>query len=260
MADRSIRRSWRHRLRISVRVLIALVLLIDGGLGWFVRDAQVQRDAVHVLRSAPGHGSSGHVLYDWERRWRWWPRWLENLLGVDYFANVTVVYWRPESEAELAAIGRLGRLRELSLSGEQVTDHALAYVENLRSLDSLTLGFSSISDAGLIHLRRLHNLRHLELPYQITDAGMVHLRESTISRISTSLKHPGKLVNLVQLSLNDTSVTDAELVHLEGLTKLRDLGLVYTKVTRARADEIEQALLRKVSRERPPLRPGEPPR
>ena len=85
-------------MRFSLRALIVLVLLIGVGLGWLVRSAHVQRDAVTAIRNA-----GGVVLYDWE--WTngksipggkpWAPKWLVDLIGVDYFAHVTSVWVVP---------------------------------------------------------------------------------------------------------------------------------------------------------------------
>ena len=44
--------AWRRRLRISVRGLMALVLIVGGGLGWVIHRAHVQRDAVAAIQSA----------------------------------------------------------------------------------------------------------------------------------------------------------------------------------------------------------------
>jgi hypothetical protein len=53
---------WKcRRLRLSIRILIALVLLIGTGLGWIVRSARIQRDAVEAIVK-----SGGAVKYDWE--------------------------------------------------------------------------------------------------------------------------------------------------------------------------------------------------
>ena len=52
---------WRHRLRLSVRALIALVMAIGVFLGWYVRTVQVQQDAVAAIKKA-----GGAVAYDWE--------------------------------------------------------------------------------------------------------------------------------------------------------------------------------------------------
>jgi hypothetical protein len=56
-----ISRPWWTYLRLSIRRLIVLVLLIGLGLGWMVRSAHTQRDAVTAIRKA-----GGLVKYDWE--------------------------------------------------------------------------------------------------------------------------------------------------------------------------------------------------
>jgi hypothetical protein len=56
------RRWWkRPLLRLSVRMLMVLVLLVGGGLGWVVRRATIQRQAVESIKKA-----GGRVAYDWE--------------------------------------------------------------------------------------------------------------------------------------------------------------------------------------------------
>jgi hypothetical protein len=56
-----ISRSWRRFLRFSVRGLIVLVLVVGAGLGWIVREAHIQRDAVAAITTI-----GGEVNYDWE--------------------------------------------------------------------------------------------------------------------------------------------------------------------------------------------------
>jgi len=83
-------RPWWNYVRFSLRALIVLVLLIGAGLGWLVRSAHVQRDAVAAIRRA-----GGSVSYDWE--WNngksvpggkpWAPKWLVDLVGIDYYAG-----------------------------------------------------------------------------------------------------------------------------------------------------------------------------
>src|SRR5262245_42630968 len=87
--ETSTKRPWWNRLRLSLRGLIALVLLIGGGMGWMVRSARVQRDAVAALERTPSA-----VFYDWQRvkigslsgykldAAPPWPRWLGDPLGV----------------------------------------------------------------------------------------------------------------------------------------------------------------------------------
>ena len=56
-------RPWRRFLRFSVRGLIVLVLVIGVWLGWIVRSACIQRDAVRAIQRV-----SGQVYYDWEMK------------------------------------------------------------------------------------------------------------------------------------------------------------------------------------------------
>lgn len=53
--------SCRKLLRISVRELLVLVLVIGAGLGWIVRAARIQREAVAAITRA-----GGSVKYDWK--------------------------------------------------------------------------------------------------------------------------------------------------------------------------------------------------
>ena len=62
---------------------------------------------------------------------------------------------------------------------------------------------------------------------QITDAGLVHLEG---------------LTSLRTLHLYNTQITDAGLVHLQGLTSLQDLNLSDTKITDAGVAKLKEAL------------------
>ncbi len=94
MHDNPIRRSgWRYP-RLTVRVFIVLVLLVGAWLGWTVRTASIQRDAITAIEKA-----GGRLFYSWE--WKngklipfgkpKWPNWLVRRLGVDYFGHVAIV-------------------------------------------------------------------------------------------------------------------------------------------------------------------------
>jgi len=102
------------------------VLLIGAGLGWLVRSAHVQRDAVAAIRRA-----GGSVSYDWE--WNngksvpggkpWAPKWLVDLIGVDYFAHVTSVRLKPAlTDEAIEEVGHLTQLERLQLVGHFVND------------------------------------------------------------------------------------------------------------------------------------------
>jgi hypothetical protein len=159
----AIPRPWRRFLRFRVRGLIVLGLVIGAGLGWVVREAHIQRDAVAAIRKVGGKVFSG-----WE--WRnytytsggkpWAPRWFVDLIGVDYFGHVTAV----------------------GLISSSTADATLAHVGRLTGLRSLSLYKSNVTDAGLVHLKRMTNLSDLGLKdTQITDAGIEDLTQAAPS-------------------------------------------------------------------------------
>jgi hypothetical protein len=111
-------KSRGYRFRLSMRTLMILVLVLGGGLGWIVRNARVQREAVAAFKNA-----SGSVRYDWE--WKngkripnakpWAPRWLVNHIGLDYFGNVVSAGLSDRgSDTDLVDLAQLTRLERLS--------------------------------------------------------------------------------------------------------------------------------------------------
>ncbi len=140
----SISSPLRRFLRFSVRGLIILVLLIGLWLGWFVRCARIQREAVAAIQHA-----GGKVAYDWE-----WsngkpipggkpsaPQWLIDLIGVDYFGHVTFAWLKP-NETDDSAIAQVGRLARLQL--KDLTNLTVV-------LDVMS---TQVTDMGVRELRR----------------------------------------------------------------------------------------------------------
>jgi hypothetical protein len=198
----------RHWLRISVRGLIVVVLIVGGLLGWMVRAARIQREAVAAIKK-----SGGLVQYEWESRnghrilngKPWWPKWLVERVGIDYFGHVTYVGF-----------------------GKQISDVDLVPVGTLRELERLDLNRSPVTDSGLIHLRGLTRLRRLVLVGpKVSDAGLDHL---------------AGLTGLESLILTDAPITDTGLVRLKELIKLKEVSLAGTAVTDAGVRELQQAL------------------
>ena len=146
-------RPWRRYLRFSVRGLIVVVLVIGGGLGWIVRQAHVQRDAVAAIEK-----SGGGVSYHWG--WRdgksiprgkpWAPKWLVDRIGVDYFGHVTAVGLSPtETDSAIVHVGHLTQLQRLTINGSSVSDAGLTHLKGLTKLSVLGLGNTQVTDAGL---------------------------------------------------------------------------------------------------------------
>ena len=236
------------RFRFSVRGLLALVLIIAAGMGWIVRQAHVQRDAVAAIEKAgevryacdANMSSPGNTLPGWKEG-------IAEYIGIDFVDHVVSVRLKSHgTRADLQqAVDRLGDLvqvRRMNLMGIAVKDDALVQVERMSRLESLLLQFTSISDGGLAHMRNLTNIKTLLIAGGISDAGLVHLKELTklsdltLQRTQISdagLAHLSGLASLSELSLSDNKLSDAGLVHLKGLTNLSRLDLRRTQVSDA---------------------------
>ena len=212
-----------RRFTLSLRALILLVLVLGAWLGWFVRNAHIQHDAVAAI-----HRAGGSVVYDiewrnggpspYDRPWTpmrlldgklWGTKWLIDHLGIDYFGSVVSVdlipsRWNSPDRADdsmLALVGQLGALDSLRLTGTAVTDAGLLHLKDMTGLRDLQLGQTRITDAGLAHLEGLIGLRSLLLfDTPITDAGVEHLK---------------KLPQLVLLDVTGTKITDDGVIELE---------------------------------------------
>jgi len=198
-----------------VRGLIVLVLVIGAGLGWIVRSARIQRDAVAAIES-----TGGSVEYDWHENANgetWPPGWLVDRIGVHFCLHVTHVFIADSAtNREMVQVRRLSQLQYLNLSNTMITDAGLTDLNKLTSLRELHLS-TRITDVGLVQLEGLNSLRELNLENsKITDAGLVHMNG---------------LKSLRRLNLDNTQITDAGLVHLRGLSSLQDLCLRDTKIT-----------------------------
>jgi hypothetical protein len=218
MPSGPVSRPWRRFLRFSVRGLIVLVLVIGAGLGWIVRQAHVQRDAVAAIKKA-----AGRAYYDINpsNEVRYWNklsvsrRLIGEYIGIDFVFHVKFVdvHVIPENNdaARQQAIGRLGdltQLEQVNLSGKSVTDGDLARVAGMKHLKVLMLQNSGISDAGVTHLRALTSLQELYITNtDIGDDGLNHLR---------------RLTNLKHLTYYGTGLTDL------GMERLKALGISAT--------------------------------
>ena len=251
-----ISRPWRRSLRFSVRGMIVVVLVIGGWLGWLVRSARIQRDAVALIERSDGGG----VSYDWDRgagnRYApgrpWAPSWLVDLVGVDYFGQVRYVVLFDATLDTIAATTRLSGLRRLGINGTALCDADLAPLRRLTNLEELVLGNAPATDAGLAHLQGLSRLRKSVLDDSgITDKGLFQLKGLTSVRVlklrfakisDAGLAQLSDLTTITILDLSGTQVTDAGLLRLKRLTNLSKLYLSFTSVTDAGVKELQKAL------------------
>ena len=256
---KSVSRPWRRFLRFTVRGMIVTVLVIGAGLGWLVRSARIQRDAVAAIEKdgcIVYHGEGWIV--DWDRMpdsVQSVPRWLVQSFGVDYFFYVKSVYFQASSTASdevIIQVAKLSQLKILHLGKMLLGDAGLAHLNGLTSLSDLDLGDTQITDAGLANLGGLKNLEALNLRgTKVTDAGLLHLRgmnrlaelDLAGTRLTDAgLAHLSGLTDLSELDLSYTKVADAGLAHLAGLTKLSKLSLHGTQVLGPGLEQLQQAL------------------
>lgn len=245
------------------------------------REARIQRDAVLAIQNVVGG-----VLYDWQfqdgkvrlgpgkkgilKVVPFWPKWLVDRIGVDYFGYVHHVavngrdrYSSKEIDQAMRHIGQLRRIESLSLADVPVTEAGLAHLERLTKLRRFILrGSVSLSDNGLAHMAHLTSLNRLAIDCpRISEAGLTRIGGLTELR-SLYIKSPSVsdavlprlkgLTQLESLTLEDARVTDAGLEHLKGLRQLNTLLLFRTAVSESGAAALREALPRtRIERARP---------
>lgn len=120
-------------LRFSIRSALFLMVLIAIPLGWKVNRVRAQRQAVARIQAA-----KGSVLYDFEQRSMEvnpeapGPRWLTDLLGRDFFADVVSVCLRNGDALE--ALRHLPALEHVMLSSDALFDEAVPHLQKCPSL------------------------------------------------------------------------------------------------------------------------------
>jgi hypothetical protein len=161
-----------------------------------------------------------------------WPKWLVDRLGPDYLGQVIAVEFnrsptKQPDDGVMKRVGQLSSLEELDFGVTdpgapnyfeacRVTDAGLAHLRSLHRLRRLRLQFTSIKGPGLVHLSGLRSLRHLEPMYDLTDEGAAALSSLRL---------------LDELSIVTTNLTDDGIAHLAPLTQLKDLALNASELT-----------------------------
>jgi hypothetical protein len=247
---------------------MALVLLIGGWLGWAIHRARAQREAVAALKRVTAHVRFRHDGKQLLSGDHTTPAWLSGWVDDEFFREVDLVNFtysvptsagmRPELEDALAHLEGLSALRFLELHGETATDSALAHIRGLTSLEALRVEWHAdgVTDAGIAHLEGLKNLRSLWIQgTRMTDAGLARLENLTRLEMLLIDRNPITDAGLARLGrhkalkvllvggaqavqgdvllrkVRSDGITDAGLVHLEGMADLGVLGLEGTGVT-----------------------------
>jgi len=256
-AEAKPRRGW---YQFHLWHLFVLVLIVAIPCSWFacrMAKAKRQKEAVRMITAA-----TGEIIYDYQFGPDGispldvnvpGPQWLRNLVGLDFFADVTYVAFTGGGEFSDLSVNYLAQLEDLeilALRGMEVTNTQLEdIVRTQTKLESLYLGYTHVTDHGLKYLERLPRLEDLDLTNTlVTDDGLKHL--GTLAQLKSlnvdgthvtdeGLKHLGALTNLELLFVGSTHITDDGLKHLKPLVRLEWLDLSNTGVSDAGLEQLE---------------------
>jgi hypothetical protein len=253
------KRRWHQ---YSLRTLMIFVTLFAFACSWFavkMQQAKIQHKEVEELTKL---GLLPFYDYNFDSTGKYinnahpsTPVWLQNLLGVDFFNNVSQIQGAENTnitDMNLIHIEGLTKLKNIYLSDSKITSVGLSHFKGLLQLETLEIRYVNICDADLIYLKSLINLKKLVLGSpQITDVGLVHLEGLTQLEIlefwvcpitDEGLIHLKGMKKLKKLRLIGEQITDEGLKNIKGLTQIQLLDLRYTKVTDAGVKDLQKAL------------------
>lgn len=180
----------------------------------------------------------------------------------DFSVERVSLYNRKQvTDADLLGFAALSALKDLNLLNTAVTDGGLAHLRSLTTLENLNLTGTNVTGSGLNFLRDMSQLSTLRFPdSKLTNEGFANcpplpslktleigrtkfndlqllskfksLQDLDLGRAEVRSLTPVKeLVNLTNLGIWSTKITDDELVHLKPLTKLTNMSLWDTAIT-----------------------------
>ncbi len=193
--------------------------------------------------------------------------------GEFHIESLNVTGLRGEIDSHVARLRGLGSLKELDLSGTELSDAGAAHLERLPTLTSLNVRGCSISDAGLKPIGKLTGLTFLSVGElstsavrhpaprspdplvrtSLTDTGLRELHSlaklETLTVASPNITEAGlsQLVefcpDLVTLNIEQAPLTDSVLEPLSKLRHLRTLSLIQSKLTDGAIDSVAKLKL-----------------
>jgi len=127
----------------------------------------------------------------------------ECLAAAASLSNLEWLHCFNATDAGIAHLPRLHRLKSLANHGSGLTDESLRVLGTMPQLEELSLPYGAFSDDGLDHIGRLKRLTRLTInngASKYTDAGLVHLEG---------------LHRLEQVSLSSPFITPAGVMRLK---------------------------------------------
>ncbi len=215
----------RRKLALSLRGLMALILVVGGVLGWQARRASLQRRSVAAIERL-----GGAVGYDWQVGDMMLPSfvvptsppgpaWLRRIVGDEYFQRVTMVILPdPQRMPDPSSPG--DGLMEYERILKAIADDGLACLDGLDAdrIDSLQLMNLPPGPGSLDRLARCRGLKSL---WVLGDVG-----PETLARL-------GEFPGLEDLTISAPLATGANLAFVDRLPGLRDLAIAGAKLTDA---------------------------
>ena len=150
----------------------------------------------------------------------------------------------------MESVGKLTNLKALLLDFLWISGEGLSELEDLSNLEELYLAGTLVGDVDLEQMTlfpKLKKLRISKLP-QVTGAGLEHVKQlenlidldlsENSSLFDADLVHLADMKKLQRLNLWRVAVTDEGIAHLKGLTGMRWLNLDNTQITDAGLDSL----------------------
>jgi hypothetical protein len=212
----------RRRFTLSLRVVMLVVLILGGLMGWRARRASIQRRSVAAVEWL-----GGSVSYDWQYPRNAYlskpalgpsvPAWLRRAIGDEYFQEVAQVNlpaqieFGPQMGDGPDALDRWAEDRKAFDEKfiKPIDDDQLACLDGLDRLQGLVLQWNgTLKPEGLARLEGLAQLKELHAPTQLDAGGLARL---------------GRLTNLETLAVTADPQAGSDLAFLDRLPKLRSL-------------------------------------
>lgn len=230
MPDASNTRRW---LQFRLRTLLIGLTIVAAILGVVVERVSKQRRAVAAVMQA-----GGTVMYDWhESAPRTMstagrpagPAWLRRWIGDDYFQRPVLIslFGGARDDSWVQAIADLPSIKYLFLGYRGASDDLFARLPSLPNLEELHIEGGPITDEGMKHIGKFPRLRWLIASgTKITDEGLRDLAT----------------LQLEELSLRETSISDVGVPVLATMKHLHKLDLRGSTVTEAGVSRLRSAL------------------
>lgn len=149
--------------------MMLLVLVVATPFAWMARrlyflqvakSTILRHDGTFYYEHEPQSGSN-------YMNSKWAPDWLQRLLGVDLFHDITLarIEGKTFGDSDMPHLSGLDRVTSLGIEGTAITDEGLAHLRGNQHVKHLWLGGNEISDAGidLMHLEEMPQLELLEV-------------------------------------------------------------------------------------------------